>query len=60
MKNKVAEFTPVSSDRAVPQTMREKLSAVKIMPTAKGTLTPVAMGSYASVRDDNRSAQLSK
>jgi hypothetical protein len=60
MKNKVAEFAPISGDRAVPQNTREKLSAVKIMPTARGTFTPVAMGAYARVRDDNRSAQLSR
>jgi hypothetical protein len=60
MKNKVADFAPFSGDRAVPQSTREKLSAVKIMPTARGRLTPVTMGAYAPVRDDNRSAQLSR
>jgi hypothetical protein len=60
MKNKVADFAPLSADRAVPQNTREKLSAVKIMPTARGTLTPVTMSAYARARDDNRSAQLSR
>jgi hypothetical protein len=60
MKNKVADFTPISGDRAVPQNMRNKLSAVKIMPTARGTLTSVTMSTYARAHDDNRSAQLSR
>jgi hypothetical protein len=60
MKNQVADFAPLSGDRAVPQTTREKLSAVKILPTARGTLTPVTMSTYARTRDDNRSAQLSR
>jgi hypothetical protein len=50
MKNKVADFAPLSGDRAVPQNTREKLSALKIMPTARGALTPVIMSAYARAR----------
>jgi Protein of unknown function (DUF2865) len=60
MKNQVADFAPLSGDRAVPKSTRERLSAVKIMPTARGTLTPVTMAAYAHAREDNRSAQLSR
>jgi hypothetical protein len=59
MKNQVAGFTPLGDDRHVPVNTREKLSAVKIMPTARGT-APVTMTPIARVRDDNRSAQLSR
>jgi hypothetical protein len=56
MKNQVADFAPLSDDRRVPVGTREKLSAVKIMPTARGA---VAMTMRGNVRaDDNRSAQL--
>jgi hypothetical protein len=60
MKNKVADFAPISSDRAVPKITRERLSAVKIMPTAPGRLMPVTMSNYARAREDDRSAQLSR
>ena len=59
MKNRVAEFTPIGSDRAVLQSTREKLAGVKIMPTVRGA-TPVTMGGRARARDENRSAQLSR
>ena len=58
MKNKVADFTPLAGDRAVPKSTLEKLAGTKIMPTARGA-TPVTLGGYAR-RDDNRSAQLSR
>jgi hypothetical protein len=58
MKNKVADFAPLVSDRAVPRSTREKLVGVKIMPTVRGA-TPVAMSGRAPA-DDNRSAQLSR
>jgi Protein of unknown function (DUF2865) len=61
MKNKVAEFTPVENDRAIPQSTREKLAGMKIMPTAIGVDAPNAMMSQAArPRDDNRSAQLAR
>ncbi len=58
VKNKVADFAPLGSDRAVPQSTREKLAGMKIMPTSRGA-TPVAM-SVREHADDNRSAQLSR
>lgn len=58
MKNKVADFTPLAGDRAVPKSTIEKLAGTKIMPTVQGA-TPVTLGRYAR-RDDNRSAQLSR
>lgn len=58
IKNKVADFAPIGSDRSVPPSTREKLAGMKIMPTARG-VTPVAMSGRAPA-DDNRSAQLSR
>ncbi len=58
IKNKVADFTPLGSDRAVPGSTREKLAGTKIMPTVLGA-TPVTLGGYAR-SNDNRSAQLSR
>ena len=58
MKNKVADFAPIGSDRAVPRSTREKLAGMKIMPTVRGA-TPVTMGGRARA-DDNRRAQLSR
>jgi hypothetical protein len=58
MKNKVADFAPLGSDRAVPRNMREKLAGVKIMPTVRGA-TLVTMSGRAHA-DENRSAQLSR
>ena len=59
MKNKVADFAPIESDRAVPKSTREKLAGVKIMPTSRGAPTPVTLGGVVH-SDDNRSAQLSR
>jgi len=63
VKNKVAEFAPIGSDRTVPQSTRDKLSGVKIMPSnsgaPKGTLVSLA-GQTGVSRGDNRSAQLSR
>ena len=58
IKNKVADFAPIGSDRAVPPSTREKLAGMKIMPTVRG-VTPVTMSGRASA-DDTRSAQLSR
>ncbi len=58
MKDKVAEFAPMGTDRAVPKSTREKLSDVKIMPTSRGA-APVTMSSHIR-SDENRSAQLSR
>ena len=60
MKNKVAEFTPVENDRAIPQSTREKLAGMKIMPTAIGVDAANVMVSQIGRGDDNRSAQLSR
>ena len=58
IKNKVADFAPIGSDRAVPRSTREKLAGMKIMPTVRGA-TPVTMSSRAHA-DDNRRAQLER
>jgi Protein of unknown function (DUF2865) len=58
IKNKVADFAPIGSDRAVLPSTRERLAGTKIMPTVRGA-TPVTMGGRAPV-DENRSAQLSR
>jgi hypothetical protein len=58
IKNKVADFTPLAGDRAMPKSTLEKLAGTKIMPTARGE-APITLGGYAR-RDDNRSAQLSR
>ena len=63
-KNKTAEFTPVDSYRGFPQSYRDKLSGLKIMPPNAGApditasvMQPVA----AKARDDDRRrAQLEK
>ena len=58
IKNNVADFAPIGSDRAVPRSTREKLAGMKIMPTVRGA-TPVTMSSRAHA-DDNRRAQLER
>jgi hypothetical protein len=58
MKNKVADFAPFGSDRAVAKSTREKLAGVKIMPTARGA-APVTLSGRMRA-DENRSAQLSR
>lgn len=58
IKNKVADFAPIESDRAVPRSTREKLAGMKIMPTVRGA-TPVTMSSRGHA-DDNRRAQLER
>ena len=58
MKNKVADFAPFGSDRAVAKSTREKLAGVKIMPTARGA-APVTLSGRVRA-DENRSAQLSR
>lgn len=58
MKNQVADFTPLDDDRRVPVGTREKLSAVKIMPTARAAAAMTMSGNVRN--DDNRSAQLSR
>ena len=61
VKNKVADFTPLGSDRAVPKSTREKLAGVKIMPTAAGADAPAPIVARAArALDENRSAQLSR
>ena len=61
MKNKVADFAPVGSDRAILKSTREKLAGVKIMPTSRDAsrATPMAL-SEGTRSDDNRRAQLSR
>ena len=58
MKNKVADFAPFGSDRAVAKSTREKLAGVKIMPTARGA-APVTLSGRVRA-DENRSAQFSR
>jgi len=60
MKNRVAEFTPIENDRAIPKSTREKLAGVKIMPTAAPRTAPVTMAAAPRPRDENRSAQLAR
>jgi hypothetical protein len=63
IKNKVAEFAPIGSDRAVPQSTRDKLAAVKIMPPNPGAPKAALVsltGQTAVGRTENRSAQLSR
>jgi hypothetical protein len=61
VKNRVADFAPLGSDRAVPQSTREKLAGVKIMPTSRNASSATAMALSESTRsDDNRRAQLSR
>ena len=61
MKNRVADFTPIDNDRAVPKSTREKLAGVKIMPTAAARDCAGDHGGRAArAHDDNRSAQLSR
>ena len=61
MKNKVADFAPLGSDRAILKSTREKLAGVKIMPTSRDAsrATPMAL-SEGTRSDDNRRAQLSR
>jgi len=61
VKNKVADFAPLGSDRAVPKSTREKLAGVKIMPTAAGADTPAPIVSRAArALDESRRAQLAR
>lgn len=60
MKNRVADFTPIDNDRAVPKSTREKLAGVKIMPTAAPQTAPVTMAATGRAPDENHSAQLSR
>jgi len=60
MKNRVAEFAPIASDRAVPKSTREMLTGVKIMPTAAPRTAPVTMAATGRAREENHSAQLLK
>lgn len=61
MKNRVADFAPLGSDRAVPKSTREQLAGVKIMPTAAGADAPTPIvARAASAPDENRRAQLSR
>ena len=60
VKDHVAQFAPVESDRAVPKSTREKLAGVKFMPAAAPRTAPVTMAASGRTRDDNRSAQLSR
>ena len=63
IKNKVAEFAPIGSDRAVPQSTRDKLAAVKIMPPNPGAPKAALVsltGQTAVSHTENRSAQLSR
>jgi len=63
VKNKVADFTPLTGDRAVPKSTREKLAGVRIMPPNPGapkvTPVPLAPAGYARATD-NRRAQLAR
>ncbi|MGH6726633.1 MAG: DUF2865 domain-containing protein [Pseudolabrys sp.] len=63
VKNKVADFAPLTGDRAVPRSTREKLAGVKIMPPNPGApnVTPVRLAptGYAHA-DENRRAQLAR
>jgi hypothetical protein len=61
MKNKVADFAPLGSDRAILKSTREKLAGVKIMPTSRDAsrATPMVL-SEGTRSDDNRRAQLSR
>jgi hypothetical protein len=61
VKNQVADFAPLGSDRAIPTSTREKLAGVKIMPTSRDAsrATPMALSENAR-SDDNRRAQLSR
>ncbi len=59
VKNKVADFAPLGSDRAVPASTREKLAGVKIMPTAEGVDAAAPIVSRAArALDESRRAQL--
>ena len=59
VKNKVADFAPLGSDRAVPTSTREKLAGVKIMPTAEGVDAAAPIVSRAArALDESRRAQL--
>ena len=61
VKNKVADFTPLGSYRAVPKSTRDKLAGVKIMPTARGVDAAAPIVSRAArALDENRRAQLSR
>jgi hypothetical protein len=63
MKNKVADFTPVSTYRGLAKSSRDKLSELKIMPPNPGApkATPVTLPLAANVRDDGRrSARLAR
>lgn len=61
MKNRVADFAPLGSDRAVPKSTREQLAGVKIMPTAAGADAPTPIVARAArAPDENRRAQLSR
>jgi hypothetical protein len=60
IKNKVADFAPLTGDRAVPQGTREKLAGTKIMPTAAPQIAPVTMAATGRARDESHSAQLSR
>jgi Protein of unknown function (DUF2865) len=62
MKNKMADFTPVDSYRALSKSYRDKLAETKIMPPNPGApnVTPVTLAPTARARDDNHSAQLSR
>ena len=61
MRNKVADFAPLGSDRAVPKSTREQLAGVKIMPTAAGADAPAPIVSRAArTLHESRRAQLAR
>jgi hypothetical protein len=62
-RNKTAEFTPIQSYSALPQTTRAKLAQTRIMPSNPGApqVTPVKLPlAAAKRRDDERSAALTR
>jgi hypothetical protein len=63
-KGKVADFTPVESDRGLAKSYRDKLSELKIMPPNPGARmeTPVTLplAADASRRDERHRAQLAR
>jgi hypothetical protein len=60
-KNKVADFTPIDSYRGLSKSTRDKLSDVKIMPTAGAPeLTSSATPPVAARDDDRRRVQLER
>jgi hypothetical protein len=60
-RNKTAEFTPVQSYSGFPQSYREQLSAIRLMPPTPGESSASATGqSLAAQNDDRRSAEIAR